>query len=954
MKRHLFFIIAILLSAVLAADAAPRRKRRTRTRKTPRTTITAPIKDVPPRTSGPFVVRTDAIPAPEGLQGCNIALWQSHGRYYSLAEERWEWQRSRLMGTVEDLFPQAFVIPYLIPMLENAGAYVMTPRERCVTDVEVIVDADGGQAQKGYSETDGSQKWTKAPGTGFGYPSPVLKGGENPFGQGSARMAATVKNPSQASKAVWTADIPEAGEYAVYVSYESLPNSAPDARYTVSSLRGEEEIQVNQTMGGGTWVYLGTFPFAKGKTPAVELSNVSSKSGTAVTADAVRIGGGMGNVARRGEVSGYPRWTEGARYQLQWSGFPKSVYSISEGKDDYEDDYKSRGLWVNYLAGGSDRLPGEPGLGIPVDLSFAFHTDAGTTDDPYTTVGTMPIISSSGGALKGKNRATAMKRYADIVTEEVVGDIRDLYDPLWTRRKTRDRAYHEAREPRVPAMLMELLSHQNFADMRLGLDPQFRFDVSRAIYKGMLRYLHELSGTPFKVTPLAVSNFAIRGGRGQYLLTWEPTPDPLEPGAKAEYYIVYERVDGGVFKELAVTDDPRLSVSPKDDRIYSYKVVAANKGGVSFPSEVLALCDMPGTDPAVTIVNGFTRISGPAEVWHDSVAGFDYAEDCGVPCIRDIHYTGEQTEYRRTEKFISNDAPGFGSSRATHETSVIAGNTFDFVYIHGEAIRSAGMGFVSSSLGAFVSSVPSTAVVDLILGKQREIPALNSNGTRFKPFTPELKGRLQEYLLAGGSLMVSGSHIGSDLFDNPHSDAHVRAEDARFGREVLGLEWRQAKATAEGGAREVKGRFPEFSNGLRLNFSQTLNSESYAVESPESFTESKAGGSRGTVILRYTENDFPAGTASQFPAYRVVVMGFPFETISTPGARNMLMRSIMRFLTSGDNSYSSHERPAFIPETLFPPVRIEVTSSRLMASAEGRHEEDEDKKRKSKVKRPSA
>ena len=66
----------------------------------------------------------------EGLEGRHIALWQSHGKYYKNAKQSWEWQRPRLYCTTEDLFTQSFVVPYLIPMLENAGAVVFTPRER--------------------------------------------------------------------------------------------------------------------------------------------------------------------------------------------------------------------------------------------------------------------------------------------------------------------------------------------------------------------------------------------------------------------------------------------------------------------------------------------------------------------------------------------------------------------------------------------------------------------------------------------------------------------------------------------------------------------------------------------------------------------------------------------------------------------------------------------------------
>lgn len=921
MKRHLFILLSMLLVCVLAADGAPRRKKTTR-KKTAKTTrvVKAKPKALPPaRTSGQFIVYPDAPKATDGLQGTVIALWESHGRYWDAKENRWTWQRSRLMGTVEDLFTQAFMVPFIMPMLEDAGAYVITPRERDMNTDEVIVDADGGFAQNGYKETNGKQHWKDAEGVrGFGYTKETLTGTENLFTTGKVRQVQTVTDAKKASKAVWNATIPADGDYAVYVSYASLPKSAKDARYTVNSLEGKKEVRVNQTMGGGTWIYLGTFPFAAGDQPAVELLNLSDDSDRVVTADAVRIGGGMGSVARgpENETSGYPRWAEGARYWTQWAGAPKSVYSPSGGTNDYEDDFKARGLWVNWLAGGSAMHPLGDGLGIPVDLSFALHTDAGTTDDPSATIGTLPIVSTAGTYLgNNKNRDTS-KRYADIVTDQITADIQALYAPDWNRRKLRDKPYHEAREPQVPALLIELLSHQNFADMHYGLDPTFRFTVSRAIYKGMLRYLHEVKGTPYVVTPLPVHDFAIHGGDGVYTLSWKPTPDPLEKTAKAKSYIVYERVDSGAFKELIRTDDPYITVRPKDSRIYSYKVVAVNNGGISFPSEVLALCDMPDTEMQVTVVNGFTRVSGPAEVYTDGHVGFDYEHDMGVPYIRDVHYTGAQTEFRPTEKWISNDAPGHGSSRATHETDLIAGNTFDFVYMHGQAIRAAGHGFISSSLGAFVESVPSTPIVDLILGKQREVTAVTvDDRTLFKPFTPELRRRVTEYCEAGGSLLVTGSYIGTDLFDNPYSDSDRREDDGRFARNILGIEWRQSDSSVEGEAREVSGRFPQFHSGLKVQFYQELNSENYAVESPESFAP--AWPERGCPILRYTENGFTAGTASALPSHRVVVIGFPFETIKSEAARDALMKSVLGFLSDTSTPYVA--RVTVFPETILPP-----------------------------------
>ena len=897
--------LLLLLIAVVAADAAPRKKKDTK--KSAKTTkVTKASQNAKPRTDGPWIVRPDGIPAPQGLDGRNIALWASHGRYFDNNEQRWSWQRARLMGTVEDLFSLSFVNPLLAPMLENAGATVIMPRERDTSEIEVIVDRDMSTPGSVYTETAGQRAWSTLKDSGFRLPAGDIDSTVNPFKMGTVRSVSTVKNPSKTSLAVWTADIPKRGEYAVYVSYASLPNSAKDATYRINSMRGTEEINVNQTMAGGTWVYLGTYPLDKGKTPVVELVNLTDgPEGTVVTADAVKIGGGMGTVSRgSGEdasTSGYPRFTEGARYWLQYAGMPVSVWSVSEVASDYEDDLKARAMWVNYMSGGSHTNPGMEGLGVPIDLSFALHTDAGITSSPHETIGTLPIVSTTGGPLgDGRSRQTSTQ-LANTVASQVVDDIWQAYDPSWSRRKLRDKPYHEAKEPATPAMLLELLSHQNYADMSLGLDPGFRFLVCRAIYKGILKYLHSVAGTPYVVTPLPVSHMAITPSQipGEYTLSWSQTPDRLEPTAKAEYYIVYERIGDGAFTELAIIDDPYIKISPVDDNIYSYRVVAANKGGVSFPSETLALCDKGASSRGlVEIVNGFTRVSGPSSVYLDGNVGFDYEEDMGVPYIRDIHFTGPQTEFRPSAAWKTNDAPGHGASRATHETQVIAGNTFDFVYIHGEAVREAGFSFISSSVGAFESAETTPAIVDLILGKQKEIDSSSTSGTttRFKTFSPDLRERFTSLAENGTSLLVSGSYIGSDLFDNRYSSQNSALADQAFAREVLGIEWRQAKATVTGKVREVKCRFPQLSGQIRLTFNQELSSDCYAVESPETFAPSSADS--GAIFLRYSENDYAAATAYAASTHKSITMGFPFETIMDKTHREHLMRQMLDFLSS--------------------------------------------------------
>ena len=105
----------------------------------------------------PAVVRIGRPQFGKGLDGRHIVLWASHGRYYDQAQHRWQWQRPCLFQTVEDLFTSSFTIPFLAPMLENAGAYVMMPRERDPNPVEIVIDNDEAPEKeaKGYRGGEG-------------------------------------------------------------------------------------------------------------------------------------------------------------------------------------------------------------------------------------------------------------------------------------------------------------------------------------------------------------------------------------------------------------------------------------------------------------------------------------------------------------------------------------------------------------------------------------------------------------------------------------------------------------------------------------------------------------------------------------------------------------------------------------------------------------------------------
>ena len=135
---------------------------------------------------------------------------------------QWRWQRPSLFCTNEDLFTQTIVVPYLIPMLENAGAVVFTPRERDWQRHEVIVDNDQIAPLINYQEQNYRKPWTKTAAPGFAYHEGFYHDGENPFIAGTARMAETTRSKSKISTASYQPNLPEEGRYAVYVSYQTI------------------------------------------------------------------------------------------------------------------------------------------------------------------------------------------------------------------------------------------------------------------------------------------------------------------------------------------------------------------------------------------------------------------------------------------------------------------------------------------------------------------------------------------------------------------------------------------------------------------------------------------------------------------------------------------------------------------------------------------------------------
>ncbi len=810
-----------------------------------------------------------------GLQNRHLSLWASHGRYYSHDTGRWRFQRPHIFCTTEDLFTQTIVIPYLIPMLEKSGAVVFTPRERDWQKREFIVDNDN--PQQNYKEENGSHPWEATMHAGFAWHSGTYNDGENPFTAGTTRMAKTTGSKSRSSEASYQPYFTKAGRYAVYVSYETLPKSIDDALYTVWHKGEQTQFHVNQQMGGSTWVYLGTFDFDEGYNAfnRVTVSNYS-KHGGYVTTDAVRFGGGMGNIERFGKISGLPRALEGARYSAQWAGMPYNVYSSKMGENDYADDINVRSLMTNLLGGGSCYMPNREGRGVPIELSLAIHSDAGYSENGMDIYGPLSICTTAqnDGLLNaGMSRQTSYN-LAKALLENEERDIQQKYGK-WTKRRMLNRNYSETRLPEVPSSILEILSHQNFPDMMYGQDPNFRFTLARSIYKTLLRYVNDMHGEPAVVQPLAPDNFRIEfTDDDEIKLEWNAVNDPHEPSAVPTGYILYTAVgesdfDNGTYIKSKTTYE--MKVQP--GLLYHFKVAAVNRGGESFTTtEVLsAYRAARKTKKTILIVNGFHRLSSPAIINTTTEQGFDLDQDPGITFGPTYGWAGRQQNFDRSQ--MGKDE-GLGYCGEEMMGMLIAGNDFNYVKTHAEAIAATGRYNIASCSSEALETnkiLPiNYAAIDLILGLEKND---GHSLHHYKGISYSMEYVLQAFTSIGGALLVSGAYLTSDMTTDG---------EQQFLSDILKC---QHGGTAKNNTNQLVGM------GTSMLYYKHLNEDHYAATSSDILLPV----GKAFTAIQYADGN-SAAVAYKGKDYRLFAMGVPFECIQGKQKQQAIMQGILTFL----------------------------------------------------------
>jgi hypothetical protein len=275
------------------------------------------------------------------------------------------------------------------------------------------------------------------------------------------------------------------------------------------------------------------------------------------------------------------------------------------------------------------------------------------------------------------------------------------------------------------------------------------------------------------------------------------------------------------------------------------------------------------------VVNGFHRLSSPAVRDNTVEQGFDLHKDIGVSYGLTAGWAGYQTSFDRS-KMGSTATTGLGYTNDALAGHFIAGNDFNYIRTHAEAIAASGRYNIASCSSEALERnevLPARyQMIDLILGLEK-----NDGWSlrRYRTFSPMLRQHLQLFTSRGGALLVSGSYVGSDM---------MSLNDQAYLRQVL-------KCKYDGVNRDSLESDTIRGLGTTFTFHRHLNATHYAAPHPDNLLPVAPAFS----AMLYADQH-SACVAYDGKDYKAMTLGFPFECIQSEQKRNNLMGGFLKFL----------------------------------------------------------
>lgn len=790
------------------------------------TTDAAPPPPSAPNSRGGPVGNASRQPT-GALTGVTVYVSAGHG--WTAGASDWFLQRPVALNMCED-YGNIDVINLFAAYAFNAGATVVPLRPVGWQPIEIVLDNDDpGVTYTGAWSNSGGSVYYENGATNSGVPYRF------------ATAAAIESETARFTPTIATTDF-----YPVYCFAIAGTNRVRQT-YRMAHDGGLSEVTVDHRNVGNGWVWLGNYYFVAGGNNYVEITNASPDSGV-VVADAIRFGGGYGDVSRPGpgSASGYPRDEEGQRYwgESQWGdnavGFDSGIWDLP-GSDDNSDNVGTGGR----IAREMNQVPAG---GVNVERWKRVHLEFHSNAFNGGARGQLCLITDLGAT-------TNQSAYATILSNEIDTDMTLLsnqneFEHPWVDRAaaTLTGSYGaiatSANSNEFDATLVELAFHDNQQDAELLRDPRVRSYMARACVQGIVRFLNTTFAgqVPLAFAPDTPREFAVRDlGSGTVQLSWIAPLADAARGDAATGYVVYQSADGIGFGSpivLGNVSSTTITGVPVGETRY-FRVAATNAGGESMPSDVLAVRRPASGSATVLIVNGFDRLrrnQNPIQSFSQPPA-----------------YAGLSIERQRWRD----------------------SNAFDYVREHAEAIADAGLGFSSCTNEAVASAAVALggfSIVDWMLGVE---------SFEDLTFSSSEQSRITTYLNAGGKLFVSGSDVALDLINQSHGISFAQ-DTLRFGYGLNDANTYNVSASAGG----LLAGVPAF------NFNPASGA-AYDVREPDTLTTRPDS----AACLTYSTGGI-AGIQYSSGVYNVVTFGFPFETISTPTARSLVMQRVMNWLAT--------------------------------------------------------
>jgi hypothetical protein len=755
------------------------------------------------------------------LSGVTVFLSAGHG--WTAGATSWYLQRPVLLDMCED-YGNIDQLNFMAHFAYNAGATVVTFRPVGWQPIEIILDND--EAGVTYTGT-----WSEGSSAKY-YDGDVTSTVVYKF---------TDSQPTETATARFTPNITQTDYYPVYCFAIASSNRTLQT-YRVSHSGGISEVTIDHRMVGNGWIWLGDYYLEAGGNNYVEITNASPESG-AIIADAIRWGCGVGDIVRPGPgtISGFPRDEECQKYWAQKElgeravGFDDEIWDV-DGIDDGSDNVRTGAKWAR-------EMNQTPAGGVQVDrwkrVHLEFHTNATAGGGAH---GQICLITTL-------NPTTYQTQFANILSDEVDADMLIMdseFEHNWVDRSnaTYTSEYGaisgDANGNEFDATIVELAFHDTQEDAELLRDPFVRRAMARSCLQGIIKFLNLLPGSqvPQAFLPdVPRSVYAEDLGNGDILLGWDPPLSDEARGDPATGYVIYESPNGFGFGNPTVLGNVTshvLTNVPAEETRY-YRIAATNAGGESMPSEVLAIRRPASGTASVLIVNGFDSL------------GRDNTPIQGLPG-GDI----ERQIFRRT-------------------------NAYDYVVEHAEALAVGGESFVTTSNEAVEQldvTMSDYEITIWALGAQRGVDTV---------LTGAAQTRIENYLLDGGGLFITGANIAHGLVS--------LGQGAAFAQDVLNIGY----SSNDSGSYNLSGTTTGILGDVGVFDFNPTNGARYDVRSPDRLTTT----ADSQTCMQYGSGTI-AGVQFTSEIYNVVTFGVPFEAITSEPIRAQIMAEVLNFLRSAN------------------------------------------------------